>query len=82
VGPARAAGAPHRDAGSREVRRRWGVVGFHREGVDKIPFRHDVGHERFLLQMIGGGMPHAQVMRAIELLGTEVAPAVRRALSG
>jgi len=27
-----------------------------------------------------GPMPHAQVMRAIELLGTQVAPAVRKAL--
>jgi hypothetical protein len=27
-------------------------------------------------------MPHAQVMRAIELFGTEVAPAVRKALAG
>jgi hypothetical protein len=27
-------------------------------------------------------MPRARVMRAIELLGTEVAPAVRKALGG
>ena len=27
-----------------------------------------------------GTLPHADVMRAIELLGTEVAPAVRAAL--
>jgi hypothetical protein len=27
-------------------------------------------------------MPHAQVMRSIELLGTEVAPAVRKELAG
>ena len=31
--------------------------------------------------MIGGGMPHAQVMRSIELFGTDVAPAIRGALS-
>ena len=31
--------------------------------------------------MIGGGMPHAQVMRSIELFGTDVAPAVRAALT-
>jgi hypothetical protein len=29
---------------------------------------------------IGGGMPHGKAMRSIELLGTEVAPAVRNAL--
>ena len=27
-------------------------------------------------------MPHAQVMRSIELFGTQVAPAVRAALGG
>jgi len=31
--------------------------------------------------MIGGGLPHAQVLRSLELLGTEVAPAVRKALA-
>jgi len=31
--------------------------------------------------MICGGMPHAQVMRSIELFGTKVAPEVRRALA-
>jgi probable LLM family oxidoreductase len=56
-------------------------VGSPREIVDKILFQHSLfGHDRFLLQMIGGGMAHAKVMRSIELLGTEVAPAVRRAL--
>jgi probable LLM family oxidoreductase len=57
------------------------VVGSPQEVVDKILFQHEIfGHERFLLQMIGGGMPHAQVMRSIELFGMEVAPAVRKAL--
>ena len=59
------------------------VVGSPQEVVDKILFQHEIfGHERFLLQMIGGGMPHAQVMRSIELFGTGVAPAVRKALTG
>ena len=58
------------------------VVGSPREVVDKILFQHEIfGHDRFLLQMIGGGMPHAQVMRSIELFGTDVAPAIRGALS-
>ena len=38
-------------------------------------------YTKFLLQVIGGGMPHGQVMRSIELFGTEVAPAVRKALA-
>jgi probable LLM family oxidoreductase len=58
-------------------------VGSPAEVVDKILFQHAIfGHDRFLLQVFGGGMPHARVMRAIELLGTEVAPAVRKALGG
>jgi probable LLM family oxidoreductase len=58
-------------------------VGSPAEVVDKILFQHSVfGHERFLLQVIGGGMPHGRVMRSIELLGTDVAPAVRKALVG
>ncbi len=37
-------------------------------------FRND----RFLIQMAIGEMPHAKLMKAIELFGTEVAPLVRR----
>jgi len=51
--------------------------------VDKILFQHEVvHHDRFPLQIFGGGMPHAQVMSSIELFGTQVAPAVRSALAG
>ncbi len=58
------------------------LVGSPAEVVDKILFEHELfGHDRMLIQLSVGPMPHASVMRAIELLGTEVAPAVRRALS-
>ena len=47
--------------------------------VEKILFQHEIfGHDRFLLQLTVGPMPHDEVLRAIELLGTEVAPVVRR----
>ena len=36
--------------------------------------------ERLLLQLSVGTLPHARVLRAIELLGTEVLPRVERAL--
>ena len=50
------------------------VVGSPQEVVEKILFQHELfGHERFLAQISVGDLPHAQVMRAIELLGTEVA---------
>jgi probable LLM family oxidoreductase len=54
------------------------VVGSPEEVAEKILFQHELfGHERFLLQMSVGPMPHAAVMQAIELYGTEVAPLVR-----
>jgi probable LLM family oxidoreductase len=54
------------------------VVGSPAEVVEKILFQHDVfGHQRFMGQISVGTLPHAQAMRSIELLGTEVAPAVR-----
>src|SRR4051795_1186486 len=54
------------------------VVGSPQEVAEKILFQHELfGHDRFLAQMSVGTLPHAQAMRAIELLGTEVAPVVR-----
>ncbi len=54
------------------------MVGSPQEVVEKILRQHEIfGHDRFLAQMSVGTMPHRDVMRAIELLGTEVAPAVR-----
>jgi probable LLM family oxidoreductase len=57
------------------------VVGTVDEVVEKILFQHGLfGHQRFLAQTSLGSMPHAAVLRSIELLGTEVAPRVRAAL--
>ena len=57
-------------------------VGSPQEIVDKIMFQHEIfHHDRFLVQFTVGSLPHAQVMRCIELLGTEVAPAVRKLLA-
>jgi len=42
-----------------------------------IHLRKHVGITRFMLHVPVGSMPHDEVMRAIELLGTEVAPRVR-----
>jgi probable LLM family oxidoreductase len=57
------------------------LVGSPAEVIEKILFEHEIfGHQRFLAQISVGAMPHDQVMHAIELLGTKVAPAVRKAL--
>ncbi len=57
------------------------AVGSPQEVVEKILRQHEIfGHQRFLAQLSIGPMPHDKVMRAIELLGAEVAPAIRKAL--
>ena len=56
-------------------------VGSPQDVIDKILFQHEIfGHQRFLIQFSVGTLPHDQVMRCIELFGTEVAPAVRERL--
>ncbi|HEX8600103.1 MAG TPA: LLM class flavin-dependent oxidoreductase [Chloroflexia bacterium] len=57
------------------------LVGSPQEVIDKILYEHELfGHKRFLAQISVGPIAHAKVMRAIELFGTVVAPAVRKAL--
>ena len=56
-------------------------VGSPHEIVEKILHQYEVfGHRRFLLQLSVGSVPHKSLLRAIELLGTEIAPAVRKEL--
>ena len=43
-----------------------------------VHLRKHVGITRFMLHVPLGSMPHADVMNAIRLLGTEVAPKVRQ----
>jgi probable LLM family oxidoreductase len=58
------------------------VLGSPQEVIDKILFEHELfGMTRFLIQFSVGTLPHATVMRSIEIYGTVVAPAVRKALA-
>jgi len=58
------------------------VVGSPQEVTEKILFQHELfGHQRFLAQTSIGDLPHDKAMRSIELLATEVAPAVRAELA-
>lgn len=58
------------------------AVGSPEQVIEKILYqREKLGHQRYLMQMSVGTMPHAQTMRSIELFGTKVAPAVRKALN-
>ena len=57
-------------------------VGDPKTVADKIiHLRKNVGITRFMLHLPVGTMPHEDVMRAIELLGKEVAPIVREEVS-
>jgi probable LLM family oxidoreductase len=56
-------------------------VGSPEQVVEKILFQHEIfGHQRFLCQFSVGALPHDKLMHSIELFGTKVAPAVRKAL--
>jgi probable LLM family oxidoreductase len=58
------------------------LVGSPEEVTEKILYEHELfGHERFMAQISVGTLAHDRVMRAIELFGTEVAPAVRKEIS-
>jgi probable LLM family oxidoreductase len=53
-------------------------VGSPQQVIEKILFQQEIfDHERFLVQFSLGSLPHDKLLRSIELLGTEVAPAVR-----
>jgi probable LLM family oxidoreductase len=55
------------------------LVGSPQEVIDKLLAYHDLyGIDRALVQIGFGGMPQRDVLQAIELLGTDVAPVVRR----
>lgn len=59
------------------------LVGSPQEVIDKILFEHELfGHSRFLAQMSVGIVPHKNILRSMELFGTRVAPAIRKAVAG
>ena len=58
------------------------LLGNPQQVIDKILFEHELfGMTRFMIQFSVGTLPHAVIMRSIELYGTKVAPAVRKAIS-
>lgn len=57
------------------------AIGSPQEMIDKILAQHALfHHDRYLAQMALGAIAHDKVMHAIELLGTVVAPTVRKSL--
>src|SRR5205085_3737493 len=54
------------------------AAGSAQQVIEKLMFEHELfGHQRYIAQMSVGAVAHRDVMRSIELFGTEVAPAVR-----
>jgi len=50
--------------------------------IEKMLFQHSIfNHQRFLVQLSVGTMPHDKLMHAIELFGTRVAPVVRKEIA-
>jgi hypothetical protein len=57
------------------------LVGSPQDIIDKLLYQHSLfSNTRFLAQLVIQGISHPSVLRSIELLGTQVAPAVRAAL--
>jgi probable LLM family oxidoreductase len=54
------------------------AIGSPEQVAEKILYEHELfGHQRYIGQMSVGAVKHADVLRSIELFGTEVAPLVR-----
>lgn len=54
-------------------------IGSPQQIIDKIMYQYEIfNHDRFLLQMSVGSVPHDKMMRSIELFATEVAPVIRK----
>ena len=50
--------------------------------ADRILHLHSLlGHDRQIIQMDVGGLPHTDFLHAIELLGTQVLPRIRAELT-
>ncbi|OZU87486.1 LLM class flavin-dependent oxidoreductase [Virgibacillus indicus] len=54
-------------------------VGSPQEIIEKILYQHELfGHQRFIAQMDFGGVPFDKLMKNIDLIGTEILPAIKK----
>jgi alkanesulfonate monooxygenase SsuD/methylene tetrahydromethanopterin reductase-like flavin-dependent oxidoreductase (luciferase family) len=60
------------------------IIGDPKTAAEKILHYNDVlgGIDRITIQMSPGTLPHSVALKGIELIGTQVAPAVREQLGG
>lgn len=54
-------------------------VGSPQQIIEKILYQHELfGHQRYIAQIDFGGMPFDKLQRNLELIGTEILPAIRK----
>lgn len=54
-------------------------IGSPQEIIEKILYQHEVfGHQRYIAQIDFGGVPFERLIKNIELIGTEILPAIRK----
>lgn len=54
-------------------------VGSTQEIIEKILYQHELfGHQRYLAQIDFGGMPFDKVKKNIEIIGTDILPAIKK----
>jgi len=54
-------------------------IGSPQQIIEKILYQHEVfGHQRYIAQMDFGGVPYEKLVKNIELIGTEILPAIKK----
>ncbi|MER2078268.1 LLM class flavin-dependent oxidoreductase [Psychrobacillus psychrotolerans] len=54
-------------------------IGSPQQIIEKILYQHELfGHQRYIGQMDFGGVPFEKLMKNIELIGTEILPAIKK----
>lgn len=54
-------------------------IGSPQQVIEKILYQHELfGHQRYIGQMDFGGVPFDRLMKNIDLIGTEILPAIRK----
>ena len=54
-------------------------IGSPQEIIEKILYQHELfGHQRYIAQMDFGGVPFNKLLKNIELIGTEILPAIKK----
>ena len=59
------------------------MVGSPQQIIEKMLYQHELyGHQRFMAQIDFGGVPFDKIMKNIELISTEILPAIKKHTAG